>query len=115
MADISVSELACVYSALILYDDDVDITAEKMTKIIAAAKVNVEAFWPGLFAKALQGRNIGDLICNVGAAPAAGGGAAGGAADSADAGAVEEKKEEKKEESDSGSGSDDDMGFGLFD
>merc|ERR1712188_137391 len=112
MADISVSELACVYSALILYDDDVDITAEKMTKIIAAAKVNVEAFWPGLFAKALQGRNIGDLICNVGAAPAAGGGAAGGAADSADAGAVEEKKEEKeREESDSGSGSDDDMGF----
>ena len=115
MADVSVSELACVYSALILYDDDVDITAEKMTKIIAAAKVNVEAFWPGLFAKALQGRNIGDLICNVGAAPAAGGAAATSGGDSGDAAAVEEKKEEKKEESDSGSGSDDDMGFGLFD
>ena len=115
MADVSVSELACVYSALILYDDDVDITAEKMTKIIAAAKVNVEAFWPGLFAKALQGRNIGDLICNVGAAPAAGGAAAASGGDSGDAAAVEEKKEEKKEESDSGSGSDDDMGFGLFD
>ena len=115
MADVSVSELACVYSALILYDDDVDITAEKMTKIISAAKVNVEAFWPGLFAKALQGRNIGDLICNVGAAPAAGGGAAASGGDSGDAAAVEEKKEEKKEESDSGSGSDDDMGFGLFD
>ena len=116
MSVISVSELACINSALILYDDDVDITAEKMTKLISSAKVNVEAFWPGLFAKALQGRNIGDLICNVGAAPAAGGGAAAGAAaDSAGAGAVEEKKEEKKEESDSGSGSDDDMGFGLFD
>merc|ERR1712006_57722 len=107
MADVSVSELACVYSALILHDDDIDITGEKMAKIISAAKVNVEAFWPGLFAKALQGRNIGDLICNVGAAPAAGGGG-GAAADSADAGAVEEKREEKKEESDSGSGSDDD-------
>merc|ERR1712006_71100 len=101
MADVSVSELACVYSALILHDDDIDITGEKMAKIISAAKVNVEAFWPGLFAKALQGRNIGDLICNVGSAPAAGGGAAaGGGGDSADAGAVEEKKEEKKEESD---------------
>merc|ERR1712240_991224 len=115
MADISTSELACVYSALILYDDDIDITGEKMAKIISAAKVNVEAFWPGLFAKALQGRNIGDLICNVGSAPAAGG-AAPAAAAGGDAGAAapaEEKKEEKKEESESGS--DDDMGFGLFD
>merc|ERR1712037_67756 len=104
MADASISELACVYSALILYDDDIDITGEKMAKIISAAKVNVEAFWPGLFAKALQGRNIGDLICNVGSAPVAGGAGA----------PAEEKKEEKKDDSDE-SGSDDDMGFGLFD
>merc|ERR1712180_34109 len=71
--------------------------------------------WPGLFAKALQGRNIGDLICNVGSAPAAGGGAPAAAAggDAAAAAPAEEKKEEKKEESESGS--DDDMGFGLFD
>merc|ERR1712230_110286 len=107
MSEVGISELACVYSALILYDDDIDITGEKMAKIISAAKVNVEAFWPGLFAKALQGRNIGDLICNVGSAPAAGGGAPAAAAP------AEEKKEEKKEESESGS--DDDMGFGLFD
>merc|ERR1711973_164177 len=77
-------------------------------------QVNVEAFWPGLFAKALQGRNIGDLICNVGSAPAAGGAAPAAAAAGGDAPAAEEKKEEaKKEESESGS--DDDMGFGLFD
>ena len=115
MADVSTSELACVYSALILYDDDIDITAEKISKIISAAKVNVEAFWPGLFAKALQGRNIGDLICNVGSAPAAGGAAAPAAGgDAAADPAVEEKKEEKKAESEE-SGSDDDMGFGLFD
>merc|ERR1711944_392510 len=115
MADVSVSELACVYAALILHDDDIDITGEKMAKIISAAGVNVEAFWPGLFAKALQGRNIGDLICNVGSAPAAGGAAAGGGDAGGDAApAEEEKKEEKKEESEE-SGSDDDMGFGLFD
>merc|ERR1712013_400096 len=114
MAEISTSELACVYSALILYDDDIDITGEKMAEIISAAKVNVEAFWPGLFAKALQGRNIGDLICNVGSAPAAGGAAPAGGSDAAAAPAAEEKKEEKKAESEE-SGSDDDMGFGLFD
>lgn len=44
--------------------------------MITAAKVTVEPFWPGLFAKALQGRNIGDLISNVGSAPAAGAAAA---------------------------------------
>nr|pir acidic ribosomal protein P1 - hydromedusa (Polyorchis penicillatus) [Polyorchis penicillatus]prf//1709160A acidic ribosomal protein A1 [Polyorchis penicillatus] len=111
MADSSTSELACVYSALILHDDDVAITAEKMNKIISAANVNVEPYWPGLFAKALEGKNIGDLICNVGSSgPAAGAPAAGG---DAAGGAVEEKKEEKKAESEDES--DDDMGFGLFD
>merc|ERR1712002_1231051 len=112
MADVSVSELACVYSALILHDDDIDITGDKIATIISAAGVSVEAFWPGLFAKALQGRNISDLIFNVGSAPAAG--AAPAAADAPAAAAVEEKKEEKKAES-SDEGSDDDMGFGLFD
>merc|ERR1711931_34960 len=112
MSEVGISELACVYSALILYDDDIDITGEKMAKIIAAANVNVETFWPGLFAKALQGRNIGDLICNVGSAPAAGAAPAAAAGGDAPA-AAEEKKEEKKASSDEES--DDDMGFGLFD
>jgi len=110
MAETSTSELACVYSALILHDDDVDITADKIQKICTAANVTVEPFWPGLFAKALEGRNIGDLISNVGSAPAAGAAAPAAGGDAPAAG--EEKKEEKKEESEA---SDDDMGFGLFD
>merc|ERR1712004_102023 len=107
------SELACVYAALILADDDVAITAEKIQTILKAAKVDDEPFWPGLFAKCLESCNIKDLISNVGSgvgsAPAAGAAAAGGAA----APAAEEKKEEKKEEPEEES--DDDMGFGLFD
>lgn len=113
----STSELACVYSALILHDDGVAITAEKIEKLIKAAKVDVEPFWPSLFAKALEGHNLDSLIQAAGApgaggaAPAAGGAApaAGGAAETKE----EEKKEEKKEEEEEES--DDDMGFGLFD
>jgi len=107
------SELACVYAALILADDDVAITGEKILTILKAAKVDVEPYWPGLFAKALEGVNIKDLLSNVGsgvgaAGPAAAAPAAGGAAPAA-AAKEEAKKEESAEESD------DDMGFGLFD
>merc|ERR1712203_45760 len=108
------SELACVYAALILADDDVAITAEKITTILKAAKVDVEPFWPGLFAKCCESVSIKELISNVGSG--VGSAPAGGAAPvaAADAGgaaapAAEEKKEEPEEESD------DDMGFGLFD
>ncbi|KAF2625430.1 ribosomal protein 60S [Macroventuria anomochaeta] len=110
----STSELATSYAALILADDGVDITADKLQSLIKAAKIEeVEPIWTTLFAKALEGKDVKDLLLNVGSgggAPAAGaaaGGAAGG--DAAEAAPAEEEKAEEKEESD------DDMGFGLFD
>jgi len=107
------TELACVYASLILADDDVAVTPEKISTILKAAGVEFEPYWPGLFAKALENCDLKDLITKigsgVGAAPAAGGAApaAGGAA--AAPAAAEKKVEEEEEEED------DDMGFGLFD
>ena len=73
-----------------------------------AAGVEIEPYWPTLFAKLLERKSIDDLITNVGGGGAAPAAAAGGAA--AGGAAAEEEKEESEEEE-----SDDDMGFSLFD
>ncbi|KAJ6437197.1 phosphate permease [Purpureocillium lavendulum] len=106
------AEYASSLAALILADDGVEITSDKLQSLIKAAGVEeVEPIWTSLFAKALDGKDVKDLLTNVGsgggaAAPAAGGAAAAGG--DAAAPAAEEKVEEKEE-------SDEDMGFGLFD
>jgi len=68
---------------------------------VKAANVQIESYWPGLFAKLAEKRNIEDLIMNVGS----GGGAAvavaapaGGAPAPADAPAAEEKKVRRNEQ-----------------
>ncbi len=40
--------------------------AEKILTILKAASIDVEPYWPGLFAKAVEGINVKDLITNVG-------------------------------------------------
>ncbi|KAM5327117.1 large ribosomal subunit protein P1-like [Glossophaga mutica] len=112
----SVLELVCISSALILHNAEVTVMEGRIHALIKAAGVNVEPFWPGLFAKALANVNIGSLICNVGAggpAPAPGCCTSRRSCPSTDAAPAEEKKvEAKKEESEE---PDDDKGFGLFD
>ena len=76
-----------------------------MNKVIKASGNSVEAYWPTLFAKALNTTNIGELLQNViSAGPAVGPVAAAGGAEAE----AEPEKEEKKEEVE-----DVDMG-GLF-
>ncbi|KAJ9706377.1 hypothetical protein PVL29_001745 [Vitis rotundifolia] len=110
----SIGEQACTLAILILHDDGIPVTAEKISTLLKAANVSVESYWPGLFAKLVEKKSVDDLIMNVGSggggapmavATTAGGGDAAGAA----APPPEEKKEEPKEESD------EDMGFSLFD
>ena len=102
------AELACSYAALLLHDDGIEITADKIQAVLTAADVRVDSYWPGLFATFAQSANIDDLLNSVGSAPAAAPAAAGGAAPAA-GGAAAAPKEEAKEESD------DDMGLDLFD
>jgi len=118
-------ELATTLAALILYDDKANITPENINKILAASNVQVEPYWPKLFATLLEGKDVGSLLLSGGGggggAPAAGGAApaaaaaAGGKADKADdkkeekGGKKKEKEKEKSEESEA------DMGFSLFD
>jgi len=109
------TDLATSYAALILADDGLEITADKIVALTSAANVDVEPIWATLLAKALEGKNVKELLSNVGSgggAPAAGSGvpaASSGTADAGEATKEEEKPEEKEEESD------EDMGFGLFD
>ena len=109
----SSAEVACSYAAMILHDDGIPITAEKIATLLKSANVKVDSLWPSLFAKLAEKRDvIGDLILNlVGSAQAPGAMAAPAAAASAVAPAVEEKKKEEEPEE----GSDDDMPiFDLF-
>jgi len=79
---------------------------------VKAAGVEVEPYWPSLFAKLAEKKNIEDFILNVGAG--GGGGvavAAGGDAAAAAGGAAAAPKEEEKVEEEE----DADMGFSLFD
>ncbi|KAL9940163.1 hypothetical protein V8E36_000868 [Tilletia maclaganii] len=105
-------DLATTYAALVLVDSELEITADRLNTLLTAAGHTIQPVWAALLAKALDGKDVRNLLTNVGgssgpavavsAAPAAGGAAP-------EAAKEEEKKEEEKEESD------DDMGFGLFD
>ncbi|KAI5286587.1 hypothetical protein KEM52_001944 [Ascosphaera acerosa] len=115
MSDLA--QQACSYAALILADDNVEITAEKLQTILKAAGIeDVEPIWTSLFAKALAGKDVKEILTDVGATGAAAAGTAGGGA-AAGSGAAEAEaapEEAKKVEEDEGE-SDEDLGLSLFD
>ena len=86
------AELACVYAALILNDDGIEITADKLNKLIEAAGVKIESYWVDLFADYFKNHDVTEMVKGVNL------GGAGGAAPAAAGAAAEEAKEEKKEE-----------------
>lgn len=90
-------ELACTYAALLLHDGDLEISEEKLKKVLAASNNNVEGYWPGLFAKALKGRDVGAMLSGAGsAAPVAAPAPAAAAKGGDDKGKKDTKKKEEK-------------------
>ncbi|CAD5179555.1 unnamed protein product [Musa acuminata subsp. malaccensis] len=115
----SIGELPCTYAALILHDEDLPITAERIATLAKAENVKIDSYWPPFFAKLVEKKNVDDLIlskdslyfiiCPSDFGRTGGGGVAasvsaavaglgGGASASADASpaVVEEQKKERK-------------------
>merc|ERR1712127_839332 len=90
----SAGELGCTYASLMLFDDDQEVTEDKIKTVLAAAKIDCEAYWPGLFLRAFNATEGG--LAKLVSTPALGGGGGGGAgsgSDDAAAGGDSKKKE----------------------
>ncbi|CDO95589.1 unnamed protein product [Kluyveromyces dobzhanskii CBS 2104] len=103
------SDAVISYASLILADAGLDITADNLVTLTKAAGSSIDNVWADVFATALEGKDVKQILSGFHAAgpaaPASGAAAASGDAEAA----AEEAPESEKEESD------DDMGFGLFD
>lgn len=65
------SEQAAAYAALILADESIAITPEKLQTLLKAAGLeDVEPIWTTLFANALKDKNVKEVLTAVTAAPA---------------------------------------------
>ncbi|GFP85796.1 60S acidic ribosomal protein p1, partial [Phtheirospermum japonicum] len=81
-----IPKIACTYAALVLHDDGIAVTAEKIATLVQTTNLTVESYWPSLFAKLCEKKNIEDLVMKVGsgvgaavAVSAPSGGTSGGA------------------------------------
>jgi len=99
--------MCCTFSALVLFDEGSEVSADRLNKLIKASGNSVEAYWPQLFAKALQGRNLNDLL--VGGAPAP-----QQSTTTASNAPAETKKEEVKKKEEPKKEEEVDLGGGLF-
>ena len=112
-------ELCCVYAGLLLFDEGMEITADKIQKIIKASGNAVDDYYPEFFAKYLAKADIKSMLTVT---PAAGGAApaeehhedkkGGDKKDDKKGGKKEDKKKEKEKEKPKEEEEDDMEGFG---
>jgi large subunit ribosomal protein LP1 len=111
MSTVNKAEQAVAYAALILADESIAITPEKLQAILKAARIeDVEPIWTTLFAKALEGKDVKDILTNVAATGPAVGEAGPITLEARDDEIVEEGVDGGEGESDD----DEDFGMGLF-
>ncbi|CCK68732.1 ribosomal protein P1 beta KNAG_0B02900 [Huiozyma naganishii CBS 8797] len=105
------SDAIISYAAFILADAGLEISADNLLSVTKAAGASVDKIWADVYANALEGKDLKEILSGFHAAGPAAGASSGSAASGAAAGeaAAEEAAEEEEEESDA------DMGFGLFD
>lgn len=102
------SDTIVSYAALILADAGLEVSADNLLSLSKAAGASVDNVWAEVYAKALEGKDLKEILSGFHTAgPAAGAPAAAGG-EAASGEAAEEKPQEEEE-------SDDDMGMGLFD
>lgn len=82
--------------------------------MVKAAGVDVEPIWFSLYAKALAGQDLKELVFNNVGAPSAGAAVAAAGTTAAAGAAAEEAKEEEKKKEEEKEESDEDMGFGKW-
>lgn len=65
-SDAAKEDLAVSLAVLVLHDSGVEVTADNINAVIAAAGVTVAPYWGSLYAKILAGRSIDDLLLKPG-------------------------------------------------
>ena len=90
-------ELACVYAGLLLFDEKIEISADKINKILSASGNKVDDYYPEFFASYLKTANINSLL-TASVAPASGETHAEAASDKKDDKKKDKKDDKKKKE-----------------
>ena len=58
-------ELCCVYASLLLHDAGIEITEERIAKLVKSSGNTTEPYYPTIFAKALHGQDLNAVLSNL--------------------------------------------------
>jgi large subunit ribosomal protein LP1 len=111
------AEQAVAYAALILADDSIAVTPDKLQALLTAAGIeDVEPIWTTLFAKALEGKDVKDILTQVAATGPAVGEVVVGKPDEQDEKVADHGDKSMANNGPTDDGSDgEDFGMSLFD